>query len=151
MTGTAKRLTLVVGVAALAAVVVASVIGPGLSAAPREKPSDGGSFTIRTDETWTCATSSGTFRVSGAIESSGSLWGSLCWYDYGLALRDGSGKMSIDIAPGKHGTFEVVYADGAYESLIGATGSYHDRLTTDFDASGDPFGTISRTLRGSVP
>ena len=151
MTGRAKRLTLMIGVAALVAVVVGAVMGPGLLAAPNKKAPDGESFTIKTDETWSCATSSGTFQATGAIESSGTVWGSLCWQDYGLALRDSSGVMSIDFTPGKRGTFTIVYADGEYAGLVGATGSYRDKVTGDTDGSGDPFGTISRTLVGSVP
>ena len=152
MTSRAKRATLILAVAALTAVIAGSVMLPEpASAAKKPKDPDGGSFTIKTSEKWWCATSSGTFEANGAIKSSGTVSGSLCFYDYSLALRDAGGKMSIDYTPGKRGTFVVTWADGAYAGLVGATGSYRAKSTSDWDGSGDPFGTISRTLQGSVP
>jgi hypothetical protein len=151
MTSRAKRLTFILAIVAVVAVIAGIAMGPELLAAPKEKAPDGGSFTIKTSETWICATSDGTFEATGALEGSGTARGGLCWYNYNLTLRDESGWMSMVYTPGKHGTFTVVHADGAYAGLVGATGSYRDKVTNDRNESGDPFGTISRTLQGSVP
>ena len=150
MTSRAKRLTLIVGVAALIAAVVGSVMAPDTVAAPKGKPTT--DFVIKTTEDHHCDASWGTWKANGAISSSGPLWGSMCpWSVRTLRLWDDHGSMSIKTHPGKPGTFELLDADGAYEGLIGATGSYRYNLTTNFDEAGEPSGTISRTLKGSVP
>ncbi len=146
----AKRLTLMLGVAVLVAVIAGTAIGRELLAAPRKGPATG--FVIRTTEEHHCDASWGTWKANGAISSSGSLWGSMCpWSLRTLRLWDDRGSMSIKTYPAKPGSFEVLNADGAYEGLIGATGSYRYNLNTTFDEAGEPFGTISRTLKGSLP
>ncbi len=161
MRGEAKRLTLILGVALLAAVIAGSVIAPELPAAPKASLE----FTITTNEKLVMFGSTGTFHAKGALRDSGRAEG-YDWYpDLELIGEHGTMLITTSVPPGqsgstREGTFTIVEADGQYGNLVGVTGAYEEHLTgggrdvgpltARAQGSGSSHG-IQRTLKGVLP
>ena len=159
MSGTAKRLTLTISIAALVAVIAGSAMAPEPAAAAAKKPRKPATeFRITTDEDIWGPSTGGTWESSGALEGWGEVFGgssSATPLQLHHHLGPDVGEMVIEWeAPDtKNGTFVVVVATGAYESLLGAHGSYSARwnLTKPKKGQGWPayWGTVRRTLDGA--
>lgn len=141
MSGSTKRLTSIIGVAALAAVIAASVMTQNAAAASTKR------FVITTEEEILEGGTSGTFVASGAIEGSGT-----AGQPFGIGmvvvnLRSDAGWINLEPSKGtgRWATikkFEVTYASGDYADLLGVTVSYREEVGPSH---------IYRTFRGSIP
>jgi len=154
MTDRAKRLTLTLGVATAVAVIAGSVMVPDTVAAPKKekpgggKPSKGkplqpGPFVIEVSEEGVCCGYLGTFEATGAIQDTGSAGESWCDPRNEVSLSGDLGNMEMVITDDGD-TFQIVYADGRYASLLGVTGSHY---TPDHE----PTSWVYRRFEGSVP
>ena len=149
MSGTAKRLTLTIGIAALVAAIVGSVIAPELLAAPSAKTE----FVITTSEKIEYWGTQGTWKAGGALKEAGGNASSRFGPPLRLAHPDGYtyGEMVIDYDPNA-GTFIIAQATGEYAHLQEATGTYWDRwVWRERKLDWGEEGTVRRTLEGSVP
>jgi hypothetical protein len=117
MTGRAKRVTLIVGVTALVAVIAGATLAPALLAAPK-RDKDAGDFTIEVTYDW----GQGGFTAAGAIDDVGPAY----FVDYGPILAGTLGTICIDLENSQR--FTICEGTGAYEHLTGA-GKYTVKIT----------------------
>ena len=150
MTSRAKRLTFMIGVVVLVAVIAGSVMAPNTAAAPKQTPR----FTITTEEVEVDDHTWGTFVASGAIEGTGTAGQAFGIGMVLVCLSSDAGGISLEVFGGRGRnsvgrTFEVVGASGAYAHIQGATELYSADITYPNGPDG-PF-VIYRTFKGSVP
>jgi hypothetical protein len=141
MTSRAKRLTFIVTVAALAAVIVGGILAPEpAAAAKKDKPTN--EFTIKAGLFWYA----GDFTATGAIADSGLAWGG----GTALSLDGALGTINIDLHD--DGTFTIAGGTVAYEGLKGA-GTYTVKSKWIVDKKkpmDDPIWLHDYTLNGTT-
>lgn len=144
MTSRAKRLTLILGVAALIAVITGSVLRPEPAAAAK-KPRDPDAFTIAVTLRETTWSTSGSFTATGAIEDSGAATAPSAIPHAELALQGESGDIYISLNNPVSWQFTIAMGTGAYADLSGS-GTY----TFDVRRKKNGTATWEYTLDGLV-
>lgn len=142
MTGRAKSVTVTIGVLALAAVIVGSVIAPSPASAAK-KDSSAGDFTIKATLFWYF----GDFTATGAIDDAGDAYST----DMGLALEGALGTIQIGLHD--DGTFTIAGGTEAYQDLTGG-GTWTCKCSWKVYKNrpmDEPILTCDYTLKGSTP
>ncbi len=150
MTSRAKRVTLIIGVAALVTLIAGSVMAPQTIAAPKKKPPQPTTFWIETDEyAADFGYMSGYFYAGGALDDWGTAYERLYWPETIVYLDGATGFMRIKVTGD---TFEVVYAIDGYSHLLGATGTCSEEWEMWGRKNKEQYPlAVYRTFEGSVP
>jgi len=165
MTSRAKRLTFILGVAALVAVTAGLVIAPNAAVAAK-KPADPNAYVITASlDQMLYGNWGGSFKAQGAIDDRGSA--GINGMDSKLLLLYGEhGNMKVRLTVPTYWEYRIEEATGDYEGLVGLGGTY--TLSVNSKKTGKPpkwednaargtaepatstYTTLTYTLEGSV-
>jgi hypothetical protein len=146
MTGRAKRLTSIIGVAALVAV-VGTMMVPTASAAPKDKATD---FSITITRWLFIDYESAGWEATGAIDDSG--YASFIHEPY-LVLTSDRGNRSLSVDLHQDGRFTLYGSPGKYKFVGVAGGSYTEEWVQNPNWPvlwTDPLWTVTYVLEGTL-